>query len=54
MGEPVPEAVRKAIRRAWLTTMQERMRREPAEIASDPAEREEAERIRERARHLAW
>ena len=30
--------------------MQDRMRRESAEIAADPAEREEAERIREWAR----
>ena len=38
---------------AWFTTMQDRMRRESAEIASDPAEREEAEQLREWARYLA-
>jgi hypothetical protein len=37
---------------AWFTTMQDRMRRESAEIASDP-EREEAEQLREWARYLA-
>ncbi|MFC4060523.1 ribbon-helix-helix protein, CopG family [Planomonospora corallina] len=53
MGESVSEVVRKAIHLAWFTTMQERMRKESAEIANDPAEREEAERIREWARYLA-
>ncbi|MER5418350.1 DUF6290 family protein [Streptosporangium roseum] len=53
MGESISEVVRKAIHLAWFTTMQERMRKESAEIASDPAEREEAERIREWARYLA-
>ncbi|MER7130893.1 ribbon-helix-helix protein, CopG family [Streptosporangium saharense] len=53
MGDSISEVVRKAIHLAWFTTMQERMRRESAEIASDPAEREEAERIREWARYLA-
>ncbi|GGL30908.1 DUF6290 family protein [Planomonospora parontospora] len=53
MGESVSEVVRKAIHLAWFTTMQERMRKESADIANDPAEREEAERIREWARYLA-
>lgn len=53
LGGSTSEVVRKAIHLAWFTTMQERMRRESAEIASDPAEREEAERIREWARYLA-
>ncbi|WP_433243099.1 DUF6290 family protein [Streptosporangium sp. CA-135522] len=53
MGESISEVVRKAIHLAWFTTMQERMRKESAEIANDPAEREEAERIREWARYLA-
>ncbi|MFF0575808.1 ribbon-helix-helix protein, CopG family [Streptosporangium saharense] len=53
MGGSISEVVRKAIHLAWFTTMQERMRRESAEIASDPAEREEAEWIREWARYLA-
>jgi hypothetical protein len=47
------EVIRKAIHLAWFTTMQDRMRRESAEIAADPAEREEAEQIREWARYLA-
>ena len=45
--------IRKAIHLAWFTTMQDRMRRESAEIACDPAEREEAEQLREWARYLA-
>jgi Arc/MetJ-type ribon-helix-helix transcriptional regulator len=53
LGGSTSEAIRKAIHLAWFTTMQDRMRRESAEIASDPAEREEAEQIREWARHLA-
>jgi Arc/MetJ-type ribon-helix-helix transcriptional regulator len=52
LGESTSDIVRKAIHLAWFTTMQERMRRESAEIASDPAEREEAEKIREWARYL--
>jgi Arc/MetJ-type ribon-helix-helix transcriptional regulator len=53
LGESTSELVRRAIHLAWFTTMQERMRRESAEIASDPAELEEAARIREWARFLA-
>jgi Arc/MetJ-type ribon-helix-helix transcriptional regulator len=53
LGGSASEAIRKAIHLAWFTTMQDRMRRESAEIASDPAEREEAEQIREWARYLA-
>ena len=52
LGGSASEAIRKAIHLAWFTTMQDRMRRESAEIASDPAEREEAEQIREWARYL--
>jgi hypothetical protein len=33
--------------------MQDRMRRESAKIANDPAEREKAEQLREWARYLA-
>lgn len=47
------ETVRKAIHLAWFTAMQERMRRESAEIAADPEEQAEAARIREWARYLA-
>lgn len=54
MGESISEVVRKAIHLAWFTTMQARMRIESAEIAAEPAEQEEALRIRERARYLAW
>jgi Arc/MetJ-type ribon-helix-helix transcriptional regulator len=53
LGGSASDVVRKAIHLAWFTTMQERMRRESAEIAADPAEREEAEKIREWARYLA-
>jgi hypothetical protein len=53
LGGAASAAIRKAIHLAWFTTMQDRMRRESAEIASDPAEREEAEQIREWARYLA-
>jgi predicted transcriptional regulator len=52
-GESASEVIRKAIHLAWFTAMQDRMRRESAEIAEDPAEREEALRIREWARYLA-
>jgi Arc/MetJ-type ribon-helix-helix transcriptional regulator len=53
LGGSTSEVIRKAIRLAWFTTMQDRMRRESAEIASDPAEREEAEQLREWVRYLA-
>lgn len=53
LGGSASEVLRKAIHLAWFTTMQERMRRESAEIAADPAEREEAAEIREWARYLA-
>jgi predicted transcriptional regulator len=53
LGGSTSELVRKAIHLAWFTTMQDKMRRESAEIAADPAEREEAEKIREWARYLA-
>jgi predicted transcriptional regulator len=53
LGESASEVIRKAIHLAWFAAMQDRMRRESAEIAADPAEREEAERIREWARYLA-
>jgi Arc/MetJ-type ribon-helix-helix transcriptional regulator len=53
LGGSTSEVIRKAIRLAWFTTMQDRMRRESAEIASDPAEREEAGQLREWARYLA-
>jgi Arc/MetJ-type ribon-helix-helix transcriptional regulator len=53
LGGSASEVIRKAIHLAWFTTMQDRMRRESAEIAADPAEREEAEQIREWARYLA-
>lgn len=52
-GESASGVIRKAIHLAWFAAMQDKMRRESAEIASDPAEREEAERIREWARYLA-
>jgi hypothetical protein len=51
--DALAEVIRKAIHLAWFTTTQDRMRRESAEIASDPAEREEAEQLREWARYLA-
>jgi Arc/MetJ-type ribon-helix-helix transcriptional regulator len=53
LGESTSDVLRKAIHLAWFTTMQDKMRRESAEIAADPAEREEAEKIREWARYLA-
>lgn len=53
LGGSTSEVIRKAIHLAWFTAMQDRMRQESAEIAADPAEREEAERIREWARYLA-
>jgi len=53
LGGSTSEVIRKAIHLAWFTTMQDRMRRESAEIANDPAEREESEQIREWARYLA-
>lgn len=53
LGGSTSDVVRKAIHLAWFTTMQDKMRRESAEIAADPAEREEAEKIREWARYLA-
>jgi predicted transcriptional regulator len=53
LGGSTSEVIRKAIHLAWFTTMQDRMRRESAEIASDPAEREEAEQLREWVRYLA-
>jgi Arc/MetJ-type ribon-helix-helix transcriptional regulator len=53
LGGSTSEVIRKAIHLAWFTTMQDRMRRESVEIANDPAEREEAEQIREWARYLA-
>jgi len=53
LGASASEVIRKAIHLAWFTAMQDKMRRESAEIAEDPAEREEAERIREWARYLA-
>lgn len=53
LGESTSDVLRKAIHLAWFTTMQERMRRESAEIAADPEELEEAENIREWARYLA-
>jgi Arc/MetJ-type ribon-helix-helix transcriptional regulator len=53
LGGSASEVIRKAIHLAWFTTMQDRMRRESAEIAADPVEREEAEQIREWARYLA-
>lgn len=53
LGGSTSDVVRKAIHLAWFTTMQDRMRRESAEIAADPEEREEAEKIREWARYLA-
>lgn len=53
LGGSTSEAVRKAIHLTWFTMMQERMRRESAEIAADPTEQEEAEKIREWARYLA-
>lgn len=52
LGGSISEVVSKAIHLAWFTTMQDRMRRESAEIAADPDEREEAERIRQWARYL--
>jgi Arc/MetJ-type ribon-helix-helix transcriptional regulator len=53
LGGSNSDVIRRAIHLAWFTTMQERMRQESAEIAADPAEREEAEKIREWARYLA-
>lgn len=53
LGGSTSDVLRKAIHLAWFTTMQDRMRRESAEIAADPEEREEAEKIREWARYLA-
>lgn len=53
LGASASEVIRKAIHLAWFAVMQDRMRRESAEIAADPAEREEAEHIREWARYLA-
>jgi predicted transcriptional regulator len=53
LGTTTSEVIRKAIHLAWFAAMQDKMRRESAEIATDPAEREEAERIREWARYLA-
>jgi Arc/MetJ-type ribon-helix-helix transcriptional regulator len=53
LGASTSEVIRKAIHLAWFAAMQDKMRRESAEIAADPAEREEAERIREWARYLA-
>jgi hypothetical protein len=53
LGTTASEVIRKAIHLAWFATMQGKMRKESAEIAADPAEREEAERIREWARYLA-
>jgi Arc/MetJ-type ribon-helix-helix transcriptional regulator len=53
LGGSTSDVVRKAIHLAWFTAMQDKMRRESAEIAADPAEREEAEKIREWARYLA-
>jgi Arc/MetJ-type ribon-helix-helix transcriptional regulator len=53
LGASASEVIRKAIHLAWFATMQDKMRRESAEIANDPAEREEAQRIREWARYLA-
>ncbi len=53
LGLNTSDTVRKAIHLAWFTAMQDRMRRESAEIAADPAEQEEAARIREWARYLA-
>jgi Arc/MetJ-type ribon-helix-helix transcriptional regulator len=35
LGGSTSEVIRKAIHLAWFTTMQDRMRRESAEIASD-------------------
>jgi hypothetical protein len=52
LGLNTSDTVRKAIHLAWFTAMQDRMRRESAEIAADPAEQEEAARIREWARYL--
>jgi Arc/MetJ-type ribon-helix-helix transcriptional regulator len=53
LGKSASEVIRKAIHLAWFAAMQDKLRRESAEIATDPAEREEAERIREWARYLA-
>ena len=53
LGGSTSKVIRKAIHLAWFTTMQDRMRRESTAIASDPAEREEAEQLREWARYLA-
>jgi Arc/MetJ-type ribon-helix-helix transcriptional regulator len=52
LGTPASEVIRKAIHLTWFAAMQDKMRRESAEIAADPAEREEAERIRQWARYL--
>ena len=53
LARSASEVIRRAIHLAWFAAMQDRMRRESAEIAAYPAEREEAERIREWARYLA-
>jgi predicted transcriptional regulator len=53
LGASPSEVIRKAIHLAWYAAMQDRMRRESAEIAADPAEQEEAERIREWVRYPA-
>ncbi|MGH3279003.1 MAG: ribbon-helix-helix protein, CopG family [Trebonia sp.] len=53
LGESASEVIRKAIHLSWFAAMQGRIARESAEIAADPAERQEAERIREWARYLA-
>jgi predicted transcriptional regulator len=52
LGTTTSEAIRKAIHLAWFAAMQDKMRRESAEIAADPAERGEAEQIREWVRYL--
>jgi len=52
LGVPACEVVKKAVHLAWFGVMQDRMRRESSEIAADPAEREEAERIREWTRQV--
>ncbi|HEX6449964.1 MAG TPA: ribbon-helix-helix protein, CopG family [Trebonia sp.] len=53
LGASPSKVIKKAIHLAWFATMQDRMRRESAEIAADPAEQEEAQQIREWARYLA-
>jgi Arc/MetJ-type ribon-helix-helix transcriptional regulator len=52
LGMSAAEVIRRAIHLAWFTAMQDRIRRESAEILADPAEREETERIREWARYI--